>query len=119
MANTFAACCRRSAVFHAHHRARRVHLIWDGGSPHTSKETLAWLRARYPHVRALVTPPHVSWLNQAELLRRAVNERYLKRVIWKSCQQLVEHLDASWREYNERFAHPVRSGCAPRALTLW
>lgn len=87
--------------------ARRVHLIWDGGSPHTAEETIAFLRTRYPHVRVLFTPAHASWLNQAELLLRAFSERYLKRGDWKSRQQLVEHLDASWQEYNALFACPI------------
>src|SRR6185437_16357003 len=30
------------AVFHAHRRARRVHLIWDGGPSHTAEETTTW-----------------------------------------------------------------------------
>jgi len=52
----------------------------------------------YPRVRTLVTPPHASWLDQAELLLRAFSERYLKRGDWSSRQHLAEHLDASWRE---------------------
>ncbi len=100
-------CTILPKVFGAHRHARRVHLIWDGGSSHVSQETTTWLRWRYPHVRTLVTPPHASWLDQAELLLRAFSERYLKRGDWKSRQHLVEHLDASWREYNELFACPI------------
>ncbi len=107
------------AVFQAHRRARRVHLIWDGGPSHTAEETTTWLRAHYPHVRTLVTPPHASWLNQAELLLRAFSERYLKRGDWKSRQQFIEHIDASWREYNERFAHPVRWSWTRLKMRRW
>jgi hypothetical protein len=94
-------------LFRAHRHARRVHLIWDGGSSHIAEETATFLRTRYPRVRVLFTPAHASWLNQAELLLRAFGERYLKRGEWKSRQQLVEHLDASWPEYNELFACPI------------
>jgi hypothetical protein len=106
-------------LFRQHRRARRVHLIWDGGSSHISEETRAWLRRRYPHVRTLVTPPHAGWLNQAELLLRAFSERYLKRGDWKSRQQLIEHLDASWPEYNERFAHPITWSWTRQKMRRW
>jgi hypothetical protein len=106
-------------LFRQHRRARRMHLIWDGGSSHISEETTAWLRCRYPHVRTLVTPPHAGWLNQAELLLRAFSERYLKRGDWKSRQQLIEHLDASWPEYNERFAHPITWSWTRQKMRGW
>ncbi|WP_437761050.1 IS630 family transposase [Sorangium sp. So ce1389] len=106
-------------VLHEHQHARRVHLIWDGGSSHIACETRAWLRLHAPRVRTLVTPPHASWLNQAELLLRAFTERYLKRGGWKSRQQLIEHLDASWREYNERFAHPITWSWTRPKLRRW
>ncbi len=59
------------------------------------------------------------WLDQAELLLRAFTERYLKRGDWKSREHLVEHLDASWREYNERFAHPIAWSWTRRHLRRW
>lgn len=106
-------------LFHEHRRARRVHLIWDGGSSHVAQETTRWLHCHYPHVRTLVTPPHASWLNQAELLLRAFGERYLKRGEWNSRQQLIEHLDASWREYDQRFAHPITWSWTRPKMRQW
>jgi hypothetical protein len=100
-------------------RARRVHLIWDGGSAHVADETTTWLRQHYPRVRTLVTPPHSSWLNQAELLLRAFTERYPKRGDWKSRQLLIDHLDASWREYNERYAHPIAWSWTRQKMRRW
>lgn len=107
------------ALFRAHRCARRVHLIWDGGSSHVAEETTTWLRRRYPHVRTLVTPPHASWLNQAELLLRAFTERYLKRGNWKSRPQMIDHLEASWREYNERFALPIAWSWTRPKMRQW
>ena len=86
-------------------KARRVHLIWDGGSSHIAQQTRDLLR-RYRHVRVLVTPPHASWLNQAELLLRAFSARYLQRGDWKRRADFIAHLDASWPEYNRLYAHP-------------
>ena len=93
-------------LFDQHRHARRIHLIWDGGPSHTAGDTHDWLRDYHPWVRVLFTPAHASWLNQAELLRRAFEERYLKRGDWTSRQHLIDHLDASWLEYNRLFAHP-------------
>jgi hypothetical protein len=106
-------------LFRAHRHARRVHLIWDGGSSHVSEETTTWLRLHYPRVRTLVTPPHAGWLNQAELLLRAFSERYLKRGDWNSRDELLAHLDASWREYNECFARPITWSWTRTKMRRW
>ena len=49
-----------------------------------------------------------SWLNQAELLLRAFTDKYLTHFEASSRQDLIDHHNASWPEYNERFAHPFR-----------
>jgi hypothetical protein len=92
-------------LFRIHRRAERIHLIWDGGSSHIADDTHTFLKD-YPKVRVLQTPAHASWLNQAELLLRAFRERYLKRGDWASRVDLIEHLNDSWREYNQLYAHP-------------
>lgn len=106
-------------LFRAHRRARRVHLIWDNGPSHVAEETTTWLRTHHPEVRTLVTPPHAGWLNQAELLLRAFSERYLRRGDWKSREMFIEHIDASWREYNERFAHPIAWSWTRSKMRQW
>src|SRR5215510_5615790 len=55
----------------------------------------------------LLTPAHASWLNQAELLLRSFACRYLDRGDWSSKEQMIDHLNASWPEYNRLFAHPI------------
>jgi hypothetical protein len=74
--------------------------------------------ASHPRLRAFYTPPHASWLNQAALLRRAFADKYLQRVDAPSRQHLIDHLEASWPEYNRRFAtpspgHGVAARCIP------
>jgi Integrase core domain. len=92
-------------LFEEHRQARRIHLIWDGGPSHTSALTQRFVRD-YPRVRVLVTPAHASWLNQTELLLRSFEAHYLERGSWASKQQMIDHLHASWPEYNRLFAHP-------------
>lgn len=99
--------------------ARQIHLIWDGGSSHISRATQQVLQAYDKRVRVLLTPAHASWLNQGELLLRAFTERYLKRGQWPSRQALIEHLEVSWREYNDVFAHPFTWSWTRRDMHQW
>jgi hypothetical protein len=99
--------------------AKRIHLIWDGGSSHISRATQELLQHYQGQVRVLRTPARASWLNQGELLLRAFSERYLKRGEWPSRHALVEHLDLSWREYNEVFAHPFKWSWTRRDMHQW
>jgi hypothetical protein len=99
-------------------RARRLHLIMDKGSSHIAHDTRAYF-ATHPRLRAFYTPPHASWRNQAELLLRAFSEKYLDRFDPKSRRQLIDHLSASWPEYNRRFAHPFRWSWTCRDLYAW
>ncbi len=98
---------------------RRVHLIWDGGPSHTSAATQAFLRSYGAWLRVLPTPAHASWLNQAELLLRSFNLRYLKRGSWNSRQGLIDHLSASVPEYNRLFARPINWSWTRRGLHQW
>lgn len=106
-------------LFRQHRRARRIHLIWDGGPSHTSAETREFLRAYQPQVRVLVTPAHASWLNQAELLLRSFAAQYLERGEWASREQMVDHLHASWPEYNRLYAHPFSWSWTRRDMHQW
>lgn len=98
---------------------RRVHLIWDGGPSHISATTAALLRSYSPWLRVLFTPPHASWLNQAELLLKSFEVRYLQRSNWTSRQHLIEHLCASTPEYNRLWAHPINWSWTRRDLHEW
>ena len=86
-----------------------IYLVMDNGSSHIATETKSLLQGlKAPWVRLCYTPPHASWLNQAELLLGAFSERYIKRGSRDSRQAMINHLDASWPEYNELFAHPFQ-----------
>jgi transposase len=102
-----------------HYRgAHRLHLILDNGSSHIAHETRAYW-ANHPCWRVFYTPPHASWLNQAELLLRAFSDKYLKRFDPQSRQHLVDHLEAGWLEYNSRYAHPFTWSWSCRDLYAW
>jgi transposase len=91
---------------HPYGWARRIHLMMDNGSSHTSGDTEDFFKQLRPRVQVLFTPSHASWLNQAELLLRAFADRYLDRGSWETRGALIAHLLASRVEYNQYFAHP-------------
>lgn len=111
-------CARLPELFREHRRAKRIHLIWDGGSSHISAATREFL-CGYPRVRVLVTPAHASWLNQAELLLRSFGAHYLERGDWAGKKHMIDHLNASWPEYNRLFAHPFSWSWTRNDMRQW
>ena len=109
--------CVRQVARHYRH-AHRLHLIMDNGGSHIDHQTKAYFSA-HPRLRAVYTPSHASWLNQAALLLRAFTDKYLDRFDCESRQQLIDHLNASWPEYNRRFAHPFEWSWTRRDLYAW
>jgi hypothetical protein len=99
-------------------KARRLHFSVDNGGSHIAHATQRYF-ARHPRLRLLYTPAQASWLNQAELLLRAFTDKYLDRFDAESRQPLIDHLNASWREYNHRFAHPFEWSWTRRDLYAW
>ncbi|MBM4432003.1 MAG: IS630 family transposase [Chloroflexi bacterium] len=86
-----------------------VYLIMDNGSSHIAADTRTLLQGlKAPWVRECYTPPHASWLNQAELLLGAFCGRYNDRGSWDSRQVMIDHVGVSYPEYNKLFAHPFR-----------
>jgi hypothetical protein len=79
--------------------APRLHLILDNGSSHIARETQAYL-ASHPRLRAF-------------------SDKYLQRFDPHSRQHLIDHLHASWPEYNCRFAHPFTWSWSCRDLYAW
>jgi len=102
------------------HSFNRVHLIWDGGPSHVSAATNSFLKSRYGDwLRVVPTPAHSSWLNQAEILLKCFEVRYLQRGNWASRQHLIDHLHASTPEYNRLWAQPINWSWTRRDLREW
>ncbi len=110
------ALCR---MLHPYAWAKRIHLIIDNGSSHTSDDTTAFFRDLAPRIHVLFTPVGASWLNQAESLLEAFSERYLVRGTWVSRTQMIEHVSVSKSDYNQRFAHPFQWKWSCRDFRYW
>jgi DDE superfamily endonuclease len=106
-------------AFHRRHRGLKgVFLIQDNDPSHTAGNTAKylygcdWWRPRF-------TPPHASWLNQAESLIEAFGYYYLKRGSWSSRAMFIEHVSVSGPEYNRRYAHPFEWIWSPQQMRKW
>jgi hypothetical protein len=53
------------------------------------------------------------------LLLRALADKYWARFDPHSRADLIDHLEASWPEYNRRFAHPFQWSWSCRDLYAW
>lgn len=104
---------------HPYDWARRVHLVMDGGSSHTSGDTQACLAELTPRVQVLLTPADASWLNQAELLLDAFSARYLRRDSRATRQAMIDHILKSRVEYNDYFAHPFAWHWSVKRFQFW
>jgi hypothetical protein len=107
-------------LFRRRHRGLKgVFLIQDGDPSHTAGDTATYWRGCGDWWRPRFTPAHASWLNEAELLIRAFGHRYLRRASWVSRQQLIDHVDASWPEYNRLYAHPFEWTWSNHKMRNW
>jgi hypothetical protein len=106
-------------LLHPYGWAKRIHLIIDGGSSHTSGETTAFFHDLSPRLHLLWTPVDASWLNQTESLLEAFSERYLLRGSWSSRVQMIRHIMASPLDYNQHFAHPFDWKWSCRDFKYW
>jgi hypothetical protein len=106
-------------LLHPYGWAKRIHLIIDNGSSHTSDDTRAFFRDLSPRLHVLFTPVDASWLNQAESLLEAFSERYLLRGNWSCRDQLIQHILDSQSDYNQRFAHPFQWEWSCRQFRYW
>jgi DDE superfamily endonuclease len=108
------------AKFRRRHRhLRGAYLIHDGDPSQTAAATANYLSECQGWWRSRFTPVHASWLDQAELLLDAFAHRHLKRGSWCSREEFITHVDASWPEYNRRYAHPFEWTWTNHKMRRW
>jgi hypothetical protein len=102
-----------------HRHLRGIYLVHDGGPSHIATETTDYFHSCHGWWRPRLTPARASWLDQAELLIHAFGDRYLKRTSWGGRDEFVAHVSESWREYNERCAHPFEWTWTNQKMRRW
>jgi transposase len=78
---------------------KKIHLILDNGSSHTSKQTRKWLR-EHPRFTVTYTPTHASWLNMVEIFFSILTRRMLRRGDFASRDDLTEKIIKFIETYN-------------------
>jgi len=101
---TFIAFCTELAA--SVDPSKKIHLILDNGSSHTSKQTKQWL-AEHPRITVTYTPTHASWLNMIELFFSILTRRMLRRGDFTSRQDLIDKIINFIQTYNQT-AKPFR-----------
>lgn len=112
--------CRALATWRQQHpQLKGVFLIQDGDPSHTARathhywaENAGWWRPRY-------TPAHASWLNQAEIGIHNFRHHYLNRHSWQSREEFIDHVLASWPDYNRRYAQPIEWTWTNHKMRQW
>lgn len=81
-------------------KGKKIHVVLDNGSSHTSKETKRWLKK---HKRFVVhyTPPHASWVNQVELFFSILTRKLLKNNSFATRDDLVTKIINWINDYNK------------------
>ncbi len=110
------AVCR---WLHPYGWAKRLHVIIDPGSSHTSGDTVAFFEALAPRVQVLLTPVDGSWLNLAESLLEAFSERYLQRGSWTERPLMIQHILDSREANNLPYARPFAWRWSVRDFQYW
>jgi transposase len=78
---------------------KKIHLILDNGSSHTSTQTRQWLR-EHPRITVTYTPTHASWLNMVEIFFSILTRRMLRRGDFASRDDLAEKIIKFIETYN-------------------
>jgi transposase len=78
---------------------KKIHLILDNGSSHTSKQTRKWL-SEHPRITVTYTPTHASWLNMVEIFFSILTRRMLRRGDFASRDDLTEKITKFIETYN-------------------
>jgi transposase len=85
---------------------KKIHLILDNGSSHTSKATRKWIK-EHPRITVTYTPCHASWLNMIEIFFSILTRRMLRRGDFASREDLLQKITTFITTYNTT-AKPFR-----------
>ncbi len=85
---------------------KKIHLILDNGSSHTSKQTRKWI-TEHPRFTVTYTPTHASWLNMVEIFFSILTRRMLRRGDFASRDDLINKITNFINAYNST-AKPFR-----------
>jgi transposase len=81
---------------------KRIILILDNSSIHSSVETMQWLGLRPGRFQLVFTPKHASWTNQVEIFFSTLTRQLLRRANFRSLGDLKTRIAAYIARHNSR-----------------
>jgi len=85
------------------YRGRRLHVVLDNSSTHSTPAVQAWL-LEHPEIQFHFTPKGASWLNMVEAWFGILTRKSVRRASFETVRALVRHIDAYIAEWN---SHPT------------
>lgn len=85
------------------YRGRRLHVVLDNSSTHSTPAVQAWLAA-HPAIQFHFTPKGASWLNMVEAWFGILTRKSVRRASFETVRALVRHIEAYIAEWN---SHPT------------
>ena len=61
----------------------------------------------------------LAWRGSAELLIHVFGDCYPKRTSWHNREEFIQHVENSWPEYNESYAHPFEGTWTNQGMRRW
>jgi transposase len=89
----------------AAHRGKKIHVVLDNATTHTSGDTKEWLKKQKGNVVFHFTPKGSSWVNQIEIWNGIITRKTIRRGTHSSVKLLAADIEAFTTNWN--------SDCAP------
>jgi transposase len=94
----------------AAHPGKKIHVVLDNASTHTSADTEKWLNKQKGKIVFHFTPKGASWVNQIEIWNGIITRKVIRRGTHSSVKLLAADIDA--------FAMNWNSDCVPIEWTV-
>lgn len=86
-------------IVRQHEDKKKIHIVLDNASPHTSGEASEWLGKQGGRVVFHFTPTSASWMNQIEIWNGIITRQLIRRGTFSSVQVLshaIKRFVAAW-----------------------
>jgi transposase len=86
-------------IVEQHEDKKKIHIVLDNASPHTSEEAGEWLAEQGGRVVFHFTPTSASWMNQIEIWNGLITRRLIRRGTFSSVTVLnhaIKRFVAAW-----------------------
>lgn len=94
----------------AEHKGKKIHVVLDNASSHTSEEARKWLEQLDGKVVFHFTPTGASWMNMIEIWNGIITRKSIRRGTYTSVKMLIREI--------EQFVSHWNANCSPFKWTV-